>query len=291
MDKQLMQRLNRAVDRLPQPDAQALWHTPVPRMEVHDAVTMPPRTPPPRRRGPGGRMLLAFVCLAVVVLGGLLWYRSAGRIQAAITLDINPSFSILVGPRGVRSVTGGNQEAETLLEGRDYRGWTAEDTAADLLRAASDGGYLTPGTETTVLVSVAARDGDDAALLAGQLSRRIRDELDSAQTPLTVLRQSFELGDDEEDGTGRRRLILLLADELETSPERLSALSLEELGRLALTVDEDELSVDRSAWLSSSEGESASPSVPHTPSHGPREDWDDEDDDKEDEDKDDDEDD
>lgn len=139
--KKLEHALCRAVEDLPRPGLDAVSGPPVVRMEVHDYITRP-ASPDPRLRRRRLASLAAAVCLLAVIAGAAVWTQFF-QIYSTVELTVNPHFSIHLSRRDqVRAVDGVNDDAQALLEGRSYRGWTLEATVNSLMDELTLKGYL-----------------------------------------------------------------------------------------------------------------------------------------------------
>ena len=151
--KKLEHALYRAVEDLPRPGLDAVSGPPVVRMEVHDYITRP-ASPDPRLRRRRLASLAAAVCLLAVIAGAAVWTQFF-QIYSTVELSVNPHFSIRLNRRDqVRAVDGVNGDAQALLEGRSYRGWTLEATVNSLMDELALKGYLTsPQDQVDVLAA------------------------------------------------------------------------------------------------------------------------------------------
>ena len=178
--KKLEHALCRAVEDLPQPGLDAVSGPPVVRMEVHDYITRP-ASPDPRLRRRRLASLAAAVCLLAVIAGAAVWTQFF-QIYSTVELSVNPHFSIRLNRRDqVRAVDGVNGDAQALLEGRSYRGWTLEATVNSLMDELALKGYLTsPQDQVDVL---AASKALPHALVAAKLSGLDAPEPEPAPSP------------------------------------------------------------------------------------------------------------
>ena len=139
--KKLEHALRRAVEDLPRPGLDAVSSPPIVRMEVHDYITRPD-APDPRLRRRRLASLAAAACLLAVIAGAAVWMQFF-QIYSTVELTVNPHFSIHLSRRDqVRGVDGVNDDAQALLEGRSYRGWTLEATVNSLMDELALKGYL-----------------------------------------------------------------------------------------------------------------------------------------------------
>lgn len=257
MVKQIQERLNRAVDNLPHPDAKQLWDTPVRKMEEHDYITRQETGAAARRRPRARGWAISFACAVMLCAAGLGWYTQNVMVAAIVDLDVNPSFEISLNRRQrVLEVQGINQEALEILEGRDYKGWAVEDAVETLMLSVDDRQYLVYGQENAVLLSVRDNERQRADELSRRLSHRVQQTVDREGTPTTVLRQSYDRVETAAAvagvSDGKLRLARQLAASLPgTTAEDLARLPLEELEALlsGKKMEVESVSVDRSAWI------------------------------------------
>lgn len=187
--KKLEHALCRAVEDLPQPGLDAVSGPPVVRMEVHDYITRP-ASPDPRLRRRRLASLAAAVCLLAVIAGAAVWTQFF-QIYSTVELSVNPHFSIRLNRRDqVRAVDGVNGDAQALLEGRSYRGWTLEATVNSLMDELALKGYLTsPQDQVDVLAASKALPHaqklreEVEALVAAKLSGLDAPEPEPAPSP------------------------------------------------------------------------------------------------------------
>lgn len=148
--------LRRAAEQLPQPDFQAMADTPVQPLEVHDYVTRQEFLPP-RRRFP--LAAAALVLCALVLCAGLWAYFQFFQVYSVVDLRVNPAFAIELDRRDqVKAVNPLSEDAQPILEGRSYRGWSLEATVEALLDDLWSGGYLDDGAQVDVAVNSKSAD-------------------------------------------------------------------------------------------------------------------------------------
>ena len=158
MNQKIETSLRRAVEQLPQPDLQMVVQAPVQRMEVHDYVTRQEMVIRPVRRRPMALAGLLAAALALCV--GLTVYFQFFQIYSVVDLRVNPSFAIQLNRRDqVRGVQALNADAEPILEGRSYRGWTLEAVVSALVDELVSKGYLDEVGDT-VDVAVNSKNAD-----------------------------------------------------------------------------------------------------------------------------------
>lgn len=176
MKEKIEASLRRAAEQLPQPDFHAVADTPVQPLEVHDYVTR--QEPLPRRRP--FRPAAAALALCVLALCVGLWsYFQFFQVYSVVDLRVNPAFAIELDRRDqVKGVNALNEDAEPILEGRSYRGWSLEATVEALLDDLWAGGYL-DGGGAQVDVAVNSKSADHGRVLREEVEALIDAKLSS----------------------------------------------------------------------------------------------------------------
>ena len=180
MKRKIETSLRRAMDQLPQPDYWTVAEAPVQKMEVHDYVTRQDVSVRPVRRR---ALPLALAACALALAVGLYSYFRFFQIYSVVDLTVNPSFALALN-RGdqVRNVTALNGDAEAILEGRSYRGWTLEATVENLLDGLAAQGYLT-SADDAVDVAVNSKDADHGRALRETVERCVAEKLSGVSQP------------------------------------------------------------------------------------------------------------
>ena len=188
MKEKIEASLRRAAEQLPQPDFNAVADTPVQPLEVHDYVTR--QEPLPRRRP--FRPAAAALALCVLVLCIGLWsYFQFFQVYSVVDLRVNPAFAIELDRRDqVKGVNALNEDAQPILEGRSYRGWSLEATVEALLDDLWAGGYLDDSAQVDVAVN--SKSADHGRVLREEVEALIDAKLSSLtegveEDPETVL--------------------------------------------------------------------------------------------------------
>lgn len=169
MKREIENSLRRAVDALPRADFGTIAAAQATPMREHDHMTRQKRSRPALRRG---LVALAAACLLIAVaVGGWVWQF---RVPVSvIDLDINPSFEITLNRGGqVLALRALSEEAEGVLDGRNYRGWELDEAAESLFFELMLQGYL-DGDDAVMLLSVSGRSEAEAAELTQRLADRL----------------------------------------------------------------------------------------------------------------------
>ena len=176
MKEKIEASLRRAAEQLPQPDFKAVADTPVQPLEVHDYVTR--QEPLPRRRP--FRPAAAALALCVLALCVGLWsYFQFFQVYSVVDLRVNPAFAIELDRRDqVKGVNALNEDAQPILEGRSYRGWSLDATVEALLDDLWAGGYL-DGGGAQVDVAVNSKSADHGRVLREEVEALIDAKLSS----------------------------------------------------------------------------------------------------------------
>lgn len=180
MNEKIEASLRRAAEQLPRPDFRAVADTPVQPLEVHDYVTR--QEPLPRRRSLRPAAVLALCALVLCV--GLWSYLQFFQVYSVVDLRVNPALAIELDRRDqVKGVTPLNEDAQPILEGRSYRGWSLEATVEALLDDLWAGGYLDDGAQMDVAVNCKSADhGRDLREEVEDLIARKRAALSAGET-------------------------------------------------------------------------------------------------------------
>ena len=176
MKEKIEASLRRAAEQLPQPDFKAVADTPVQPLEVHDYVTR--QEPLPRRRPFRPAAAALALCILALCIG--LWsYFQFFQVYSVVDLRVNPAFAIELDRRDqVKGVNALNEDAEPILEGRSYRGWSLEATVEALLDDLWAGGYL-DGDGAQVDVAVNSKSADHGRVLREEVEALIDAKLSS----------------------------------------------------------------------------------------------------------------
>lgn len=109
------------------------------------------------------RLIAAGVSLAMVFTLGTTGYAYTVPVDY-VTLDINPSVELGVNMFGtVVDINNFNEDGTDLTENLDLKGDTVDKALTELVKKATDKGYLTEENNNSVMVTVATKDADDAS--------------------------------------------------------------------------------------------------------------------------------
>ncbi len=186
MNEKIEASLRRAAEQLPRPDFRAVADTPVQPLEVHDYVTR--QEPLPRRRS--FRPVAVLALCALVLCVGLWSYLQFFQVYSVVDLRVNPALAIELDRRDqVKGVIPLNEDAQPILEGRSYRGWSLEATVEALLDDLWAGGYLDDDAQVDVAVNCKSADhGRDLRKEVEDLIAQKRAALSAGETePTPVL--------------------------------------------------------------------------------------------------------
>ncbi len=209
---------------------------------------------PKRRRAAPWAALAA--CLALVILATTVvpGFFGAGKVEAIVALDVNPSMEINVdGREKVVSVTPLNDDAVKVIGDMDLEKVDLDVAVNAIVGSMLKNGYLTMD-RNSILVSVDSRDAVRAAALQKKVSDDVSQLLDASNIQASVLTQSFDKGaaepmanalpvSDAKDALVRKLLTLNMTDAhgVPYTYNHLASLTVHELKQLvesrAMTVD------------------------------------------------------
>lgn len=131
------------------------------------------------------RLIAAGISLAMVFTLGTTGYAYTVPVDY-VTLDINPSVELGVNMFGtVVDVNNFNEDGTKLTENLDLKGDTVDKALTDLVKEATNQGYLTEDINNSVMVTVATKDEDDAADLQKLAEDAVTKELENEKLPNT----------------------------------------------------------------------------------------------------------
>ncbi len=235
-ERQLNDRLRRAVSALSEDHAEELWNTPVEKAN-EDAWFLEGTEP---KRKSAYRYLrwagLAAACVALVMIG---WFQMFRVPDVTVYLDVNPSVTIDVNRLGrVVSAEADNEDGRIILDDMDLRGTDVDVAVNALLGSMVKQGYLSQA-QNTLLISANGRNETRTTALRQKLSIHAEQTLETLLGSGIVLEQNVDLDDAAEEiaerhgiTAGKAALIIrLLKDRTEWSDRELAAMPMEELIR------------------------------------------------------------
>lgn len=191
--------------------------------------------------------MLAAACLAVLLVGGGLFYQQANAVASVVSLDVNPSIELKVSKsEKVLSCTPLNDDAKTVLAdmggGADLKGAKLDVAVNAIVGGLVRSGYLSD-ISSAIMISVEDRDQTRAEKLQRELTDTVDGVLQSSAAKATVLAQTVTQDAALEQqakanhiSTGKAALVnRVLAMNNTLSFDALAALSVEELKDLAET--------------------------------------------------------
>ena len=190
---------------------------------------------------------LVAACLAVLLVGGGLFYQQANAVASVVSLDVNPSIELKVSKsEKILSCTPLNDDAKTVLAdmggGADLKGAKLDVAVNAIVGGLVRSGYLSD-ISSAIMISVEDRDQTRAEKLQRELTNTVAGVLQSSAAKATVLTQTVTQDAALEQqakanhiSTGKAALVnrvLAMNDTL--SFDALAALSVEELKDLTET--------------------------------------------------------
>lgn len=143
----------------------------------------------------GWRRWVAVVAAAVLLMtGGVVTGSIVGKNQtvAVVAFDVNPSIEIeLNGKQKVKKVNALNEAARVVLEKMDFEGVGLDITVNALIGSMLKHGYLSVD-QNSILISVQAKDGEQAATLQRNISENVSALLLGSNIQASVMTQSFD---------------------------------------------------------------------------------------------------
>ena len=187
------------------------------------------------------RTMLAAACIALVLIGGGLFYRYTSAVASVISLDVNPSIELRVNKNEkVLSCTPLNDEAQTVLadmgSGADLRGTKLDVAVNAIVGGLVRSGYL-GDLSSAIMISVEDKDKARAERIQRELTVTVDGVLESSAAKASVLTQTVEQDAALEQqarqnniSTGKAALVNRIIAANGALPfDELAALSVEEL--------------------------------------------------------------
>ena len=190
---------------------------------------------------------LIAACLAVMLLGGGLFYQRANAVASVVSLDVNPSIELKVNrSEKVLVCTPLNEDAKAILadmgDGADLKGAKLDVAVNAIVGSLVRNGYL-DSISSAIMISVEDKDTARAEKLQRELTSTVDGVLQTSEAKAAVLTQTLTQDAAREQqarenniSTGKAALVnRILALNNSLSFEELSRLSIGELKDLAET--------------------------------------------------------
>ena len=188
---------------------------------------------------------LIAACLAVMLLGGGLFYQRANAVASVVSLDVNPSIELKVNrSEKVLVCTPLNEDAKAILadmgNGADLKGAKLDVAVNAIVGSLVRNGYLN-SISSAIMISVEDKDTARAEKLQRELTSAVDGVLQTSEAKAAVLTQTLTQDAAREQqarenniSTGKAALVnRVLAINLSLKFDALAKLSVEELKDLA----------------------------------------------------------
>ena len=188
---------------------------------------------------------LIAACLAVMLLGGGLFYQRANAVASVVSLDVNPSIELKVNrSEKVLVCTPLNEDAKAILadmgNGADLKGAKLDVAVNAIVGSLVRNGYL-DSISSAIMISVEDKDTARAEKLQRELSNTVDGVLQTSEAKAAVLTQTLtqDAGREQQArenniSTGKAALVNhVLALNSALKFDELAKLSVEELKDLA----------------------------------------------------------
>ena len=188
---------------------------------------------------------LIAACLAVMLLGGGLFYQQANAVASVVSLDVNPSIELKVNrSEKVLVCTPLNEDAKAILadmsNGADLKGAKLDVAVNAIVGSLVRNGYL-DSISSAIMISVEDKDTARAEKLQRELTSAVDGVLQTSEAKAAVLTQTLTQDATREQqarenniSTGKAALVnCVLAINPSLKFDALAKLSVEELKDLA----------------------------------------------------------
>ena len=188
---------------------------------------------------------LIAACLAVMLLGGGLFYQQVNAVASVVSLDVNPSIELKVNrSEKVLVCTPLNEDAKAILadmsNGADLKGAKLDVAVNAIVGSLVRNGYL-DSISSAIMISVEDKDAARAEKLQRELTSAVDDVLQTSEAKASVLTQTLTQDAAREQqarenniSTGKAALVnRVLALNATLKFDALAKLSVEELKDLA----------------------------------------------------------
>ena len=237
-NEKMEQRLAAAVEKTAPNDANGVLS----RCEERKGTVIPMTTKKTTKRR--WTSLIA-ACLAVMLLGGGLFYQRANAVASVVSLDVNPSIELKVNrSEKVLVCTPLNEDAKAILadmgNGADLKGAKLDVAVNAIVGSLVRNGYLN-SISSAIMISVEDKDTARAEKLQRELSNTVDGVLQTSEAKAAVLTQTLtqDAGREQQArenniSTGKAALVNhVLALNSALKFDELAKLSVEELKDLA----------------------------------------------------------
>ena len=237
-NEKMEQRLAAAVEKTAPNDANGVLS----RCEERKGTVIPMTTKKTTKRR--WTSLIA-ACLAVMLLGGGLFYQRANAVASVVSLDVNPSIELKVNrSEKVLVCTPLNEDAKAILadmgNGADLKGAKLDVAVNAIVGSLVRNGYLN-SISSAIMISVEDKDAARAEKLQRELTSAVDGVLQTSEAKAAVLTQTLTQDAAREQqarenniSTGKAALVnRVLAINLSLKFDALAKLSVEELKDLA----------------------------------------------------------
>ena len=188
---------------------------------------------------------LIAACLAVMLLGGGLFYQRANAVASVVSLDVNPSIELKVNQsEKILACTPLNEDAKAILadmsNGADLKGAKLDVAVNAIVGSLVRNGYL-DSISSAIMISVEDKDAARAEKLQRELTSAVDGVLQTSEAKAAVLTQTLTQDAAREQqarenniSTGKAALVnRVLAINPALKFDALAKLSVEELKDLA----------------------------------------------------------
>ena len=237
-NEKMEQRLAAAVEKTAPNDVNGVLS----RCEARKGTVINMKTKKPTKRK--WTSLIA-ACLAVMLLGGGLFYQQVNAVASVVSLDVNPSIELKVNrSEKVLVCTPLNEDAKTILadmgSGADLKGAKLDVAVNAIVGSLVRNGYLN-SISSAIMISVEDKDTARAEKLQRELTSAVDGVLQTSEAKAAVLTQTLTQDAAREQqarenniSTGKAALVnCVLAINPSLKFDALAKLSVEELKDLA----------------------------------------------------------
>ncbi|MFA6890127.1 MAG: hypothetical protein WCQ80_03830, partial [Bacilli bacterium] len=113
--------------------------------------------------------------------------------DAYITLDINPSVEIITDEEGlIAQVNALNEDAQVLLEGTNFVGQAVDVVIEEIIRLATELGYLDFDVDNAILVTVTSESDEDVTRIENKISEKVQEFVNERQIRINLIKTQFE---------------------------------------------------------------------------------------------------